>query len=331
MKRTGTIVCAAISLCVVAPAGLAQAITLDMPSPAAIGAVRSERLTSYLLPTGPYAAGQLPARVVEGAQQVTAWHVEASGLSTLEMLSPLRAQLLGLGFKTVFECATVQCGGFDFRYGTTVLPEPDMHVDLGDFRFFGAERGTEVVSLIVSKTATTGFVQMIHVGDDITQPPILTTSTKTEPVQAPLQAGSTRTPPSERIAADLATLGDQLLSGGSVVLDDLIFASGTSTLAPGDYPSLGSLASWLAQNTKLTVALVGHTDASGGLEGNIALSRKRAEAVRQYLIKVHAIPAKQLEAQGVGYLAPRASNLTAEGREKNRRVEVMVTSTLIAP
>ncbi|MFN3845176.1 MAG: OmpA family protein, partial [Paracoccaceae bacterium] len=71
--------------------------------------------------------------------------------------------------------------------------------------------------------------------------------------------------------------------------------------------------------------------ASGGLEGNIALSRKRAEAVRQYLIKEHGIPAKQLEAQGVGYLAPRASNQTDDGREKNRRVEVMVTSTLIAP
>ncbi|MFN3845175.1 MAG: OmpA family protein, partial [Paracoccaceae bacterium] len=64
----------------------------------------------------------------------------------------------------------------------------------------------------------------------------------------------------ERTVADLANLGDQLLSGGSVVLDDLIFASGTSALAPGDYASLGSLALWLAQNAKLTVALVGHTD-----------------------------------------------------------------------
>ncbi|MFN3845688.1 MAG: OmpA family protein, partial [Paracoccaceae bacterium] len=82
----------------VAQAGLAQAITLDMPASAAIGVERSENLTSYPLPTGPFAAGRLPTRVVEGRMQVTPWRIDAAGMSTLEILSPLRAQLLGLGF-----------------------------------------------------------------------------------------------------------------------------------------------------------------------------------------------------------------------------------------
>jgi outer membrane protein OmpA-like peptidoglycan-associated protein len=45
------------------------------------------------------------------------------------------------------------------------------------------------------------------------------------------------------------------------------------------------------------------------------------------LLTVYGIPAEQVRAEGVGYLAPRASNLTDEGRKKNRRVEVMLTST----
>jgi outer membrane protein OmpA-like peptidoglycan-associated protein len=75
------------------------------------------------------------------------------------------------------------------------------------------------------------------------------------------------------------------------------------------------------------VAIVGHTDASGGLEANIALSRKRAQAVRNVLIEAFGVPAAQIQAEGVGYLSPRASNLTEAGRTQNRRVEVMLTST----
>jgi outer membrane protein OmpA-like peptidoglycan-associated protein len=49
--------------------------------------------------------------------------------------------------------------------------------------------------------------------------------------------------------------------------------------------------------------------------------------VRQWLIDRYQIPAARMDAQGAGYLAPRATNQTAEGRQKNRRVEVMLTST----
>jgi OOP family OmpA-OmpF porin len=79
------------------------------------------------------------------------------------------------------------------------------------------------------------------------------------------------------------------------------------------------------------VILVGHTDASGGLDGNIALSRKRAESVRQRMTDRYGIPAAQVDAQGVGYLSPRASNLSDTGRDQNRRVEVMMTSTPVSP
>ena len=76
----------------------------------------------------------------------------------------------------------------------------------------------------------------------------------------------------------------------------------------------------------LRVALVGHTDAVGSLDANTALSRRRAEAVRDRLVQSYDVAPGRVEAQGAGYLAPRASNLTEAGREQNRRVEVVVLS-----
>ena len=118
-----------------------------------------------------------------------------------------------------------------------------------------------------------------------------------------------------------------LMSTGSVALDDLQFESGKAVLEAGTYPSLTAIAAWLQANPALDVTLVGHTDASGSLVANVALSRQRASAVRDALIKSYGAPAARIDAQGSGYLSPRATNQTPEGRAKNRRVEVMLTST----
>ncbi len=69
---------------------------------------------------------------------------------------------------------------------------------------------------------------------------------------------------------------------------------------------------------------MGHTDAVGNLETNIALSRARAEAVRLYLIERLDVDPGQVSATGIGYLAPRATNETEDGRETNRRVEAVL-------
>jgi OOP family OmpA-OmpF porin len=75
------------------------------------------------------------------------------------------------------------------------------------------------------------------------------------------------------------------------------------------------------------VALVGHTDSSGTLGGNIALSKQRAGSVLERLVSDYGANRRQLEAEGMGYLSPIANNLTETGREANRRVEVIITSS----
>jgi outer membrane protein OmpA-like peptidoglycan-associated protein len=129
-----------------------------------------------------------------------------------------------------------------------------------------------------------------------------------------------------QLPAEPGSLAAGLRDQGTVALDDLVFASGKAVLAEGEYASLAALADWLRANPTLTVTLVGHTDASGSLAGNIALSKQRAAAVRAVLIQTYTLPAAQIDAQGAGYLAPRDTNQTPEGRQRNRRVEVMLTS-----
>ena len=318
------------------------ALELDFPGPAEPTAHRGEPLTTFRLPIGPFAGGTLPTQLAEGALDQTAFRIALDKPSTLELIAPLRDQLAGAGFDVLFECETDACGGYDFRYGTDLLPEPDMHVDLGDFRYLAAKRqgtgGDEFVSLVVSRSAHDGYVQLTRIGRGVGAEPVLSTSTKSPPKLAKpdFTAGPKETafalPVPGRSVPGLADLGKRLELGQSQVLEDLVFASGSSALAEGDYVSLDALADWLKADTQRKVTIVGHTDASGSLAGNLSLSKLRAESVRQRLLFDNAVAPEQVMAEGVGYLAPRDSNQTEEGRKKNRRVEVMPTSTkLIAP
>jgi OmpA-OmpF porin, OOP family len=71
------------------------------------------------------------------------------------------------------------------------------------------------------------------------------------------------------------------------------------------------------------VELIGHTDASGNPDKNLALSQARADSVKAYLVE-HSVDAAQVSARGLGAERPIASNNTAEGRAKNRRIEFRV-------
>ncbi len=295
-----------------------SALTLNLPAKVLGEETRSELPGSYALPTAPFDGSTVPARQVEGALDQRAFKLDAPGVTTLALFSPLRDQLLAADYEIVFECETRTCGGFDFRFNTDVMPEPDMHVDLGDFRFLSAQKGAEAVSILVSRSSGAAYVQITRISD--TPPPALATVTPLELDGPVVSRGVGDASPPTAITAALDAVG-------SAVLEDLVFASGAATLTEGDYPSLAAVAAWLQANPEGTIALVGHTDASGSLAGNVALSERRAEAVAEALIQTYGADPARITAEGVGYLAPRATNQTEEGRQENRRVEVIVTST----
>ena len=114
-----------------------------------------------------------------------------------------------------------------------------------------------------------------------------------------------------------------LTAAGKVALYGIYFDTNQATLKPESQPTLAEIASLLKQDPALKVHVVGHTDNQGGLDFNLGLSRRRAEAVRAALVSEHGIDASRLAANGVSYLAPVASNADEAGRAKNRRVELV--------
>jgi len=291
---------------------LASAQVLSFPSNARLQTEIVSLADSYVMPRDIWDRGEMPTQTVEGQKTVQAWRIGTDSLTVLQMARPLREQLLNDGYAIIFECQTEACGGFDFRFAIEALPPPDMQINIGDFRFLAAEkRGAdpEYITLILSRTAGAGFVQVTHVGPF---------------GEAPLAAAIA---PAEGIALTAPDLAAQLDDVGHAILDDLTFQTGSAALSAGPYASLQDLAEYLFRNPDLTVALVGHTDAAGSLEGNIALSKRRAASVLERLVTEYAISRQRLRAEGMGYLAPIANNLTEQGREANRRVEVIITST----
>lgn len=299
----------------------AAALPLDFPGNARLSVEEVTPLGRYALPVAPWSDGFLPTTDQDGELTMQVWRIDAAALTTLQLLVPLRDALAGDGFEILFECETEGCGGFDFRTSTIVLPPPEMFVALSDFRFLAARRGDEAVTLLVSRTADAGYVQVIRIGPPLAQGDVATANAPDLRTQVISEGGASAEAP---LPDDF---GAQLDSAGRVVLSDLSFPSGSAQLAPGEFASLRQLADYLAANPTRRVALVGHTDSQGGLEANIALSRRRAGSVVERLVADYDVPRQQLAAEGMGYLSPLASNLTAEGREANRRVEVIVTST----
>jgi outer membrane protein OmpA-like peptidoglycan-associated protein len=107
-------------------------------------------------------------------------------------------------------------------------------------------------------------------------------------------------------------------------IGDVDFGTGTSNLDAQARESLARFAGVVASYPTLNYGIEGHTDITGSEEKNRELSLKRAIAVRDYLIG-QGVPASRMDVAGLGSSRPVASNETAEGRARNRRVEIVVS------
>ncbi len=102
------------------------------------------------------------------------------------------------------------------------------------------------------------------------------------------------------------------------------FRSGSSELLTTSQQALAAIAEVLEQFPDLRVRIEGHTDNIGGAAGNLRLSQRRVNSVRSELITRYGLAPDRIEAQGFGAAQPIASNRTAEGRARNRRVDFKV-------
>jgi outer membrane protein OmpA-like peptidoglycan-associated protein len=111
----------------------------------------------------------------------------------------------------------------------------------------------------------------------------------------------------------------------TVVLRGVTFQTGKATLTPSARAVLRDIATQLVENPEYRVQISGHTDNTGTRTANLRLSLARARTVETFL-EANGVPLRQVSSKGFGPDVPIASNKTAAGRAKNRRVELVRTN-----
>ena len=150
-----------------------------------------------------------------------------------------------------------------------------------------------------------------------------TSSSEGQPFSAPAKMMLVDTPaPAVSKVAD--SCRDQL--NAIVQSGRILFANNSFDIRPESYKTLDKLAAAAKSCEGVVIEVGGHTDNTGSPPSNDELSRLRAEAVRKYLIR-EGVDAAKLKATGYGQSRPVAGNDTSEGRQKNRRIEFVVTGS----
>ena len=283
---------------------------LDVPYPNGVERLFIEQTENGTLrvPMGPWSQqSSVSHEKRSGTVTVSTFELRATSITPEQVAAPIRQALRDAEFQITLDCMSNECGGFDYRVNTPVVSPPNMYVNLRDYLSITGTKGSDqIINFLISKIGERVYIQERRV-DPAADAPVTTSNIKT-------------------IARPILTtnISDQFTQTGAVTLDGLEFTSGSTNLGEGPFSVLSELADYLRQNPNTKIVLVGHSDAVGGLDGNIAISKQRAEAVRQRLISKYGIQKSRITAEGIAYLSPRASNQTPEGREQNRRVEAVV-------
>jgi len=139
------------------------------------------------------------------------------------------------------------------------------------------------------------------------------TSVRVRPGQTVLQLDVIETKPAsdKLVVVSASDISKALETSGRVALYGILFDSNRSDMKPESRPALEEIAKYLRASPNTRVDVVGHADNVGGYDSNLDLSRARAAAVASALVKEYDINPQRLRASGVGFLAPVASNSSA--------------------
>ena len=234
--------------------------------------------------------------------------------SSLEILRNYQAALEGAGFEILYTCGS-DCGNnfAHLLYGPTKLRIKNTGTsgsafDLPqDVRYLAAKMtsGGREVHVSVLTAFDNGF------SDRSKQPVTL------------LEVIESQVMDTGMVTVDADAIGKGLDATGHMAIYGILFDTNSATIKPESDPVVNEIAALLKNRPDLQLLVVGHTDTEGGFDYNLNLSKQRAGSVVRYLSDKHGIDNARLQAEGVGYLAPVASNDTPDGRSQNRRVELV--------
>lgn len=124
-----------------------------------------------------------------------------------------------------------------------------------------------------------------------------------------------------KIAETGVDLRSQLINEGIYSTNGILFDSGSANIQPQSYGIIRQISQALLQVKDMKLNIIGHTDSDGDDEANLALSKKRAAAVKNALITIYNVSGDRLQTDGKGESVPVGDNKTTDGKAQNRRVE----------
>lgn len=265
------------------------------------------------IPVGPHGADGVPIARFDGNAEFAVLRIEGAP-PTHEIADAVSTFLAQEGYSEIFRCHASACGGFEFQKEAGVASTPEMRIDLGDFEYVAAVRRlgsrSEFVAAVASRGSRNGYLQFIGGAGAPLSPELFPQLASPQPSRS------------------FGSLSQALETAGFAVIESLVFRPGSTALEEIEFAELEDLAEFLGSRPDARAVLVGHTDATGSLEANIELSLRRARSVRDRLVDSYGVDPGQLSVRGIGYLAPRETNETETGRNRNRRVEVVLMPRL---
>ncbi len=229
------------------------------------------------------------------------------GRSSLEVYRNYEAELKAAGFEALFQCKNESCGGRNFNHA--VVPYGGgFSENYKDQRFYAGylkrPEGDVYISLYVVRNYAEGGQRknMIFSRLDVIE----------------LKAMETR-----MVTVSAEEMNKGLGADGHIAIYGILFDTDKSDIKPASDPVLAEINKLLTANPKLKLWVVGHTDNVGELDYNRKLSKARAKSVVQALRQRYKIDKNRLKSDGLGFLAPVASNKSEAGRALNRRVELI--------
>lgn len=244
----------------------------------------------YDIPVAKADKGKAPLQHLEGKVTVLSYQ-NPPNRSAFEIYRNYDSAFRAAGFQKVHSCKGLECGGWM------------------TLKWIGGYPKTDDGYYAAFKLARAGGDVWVGLG--------------ISPQRAELAIVEPKAMDTGKVTIDAAALQGGIAREGHIAVYGIHFASGKAELQPDSEPVLVEIASLLKKDTALKLHIIGHTDNQGNLSANMDLSKRRAAAVVAALTKSHNVAPERLLADGVGPLAPVATNRSDEGRALNRRVELV--------
>jgi len=260
---------------------------------------------AFNIPTSVVDARSYPYKVkeIEVKGKIFQHFYEINKVSTLQVYENYSAAIAKAGFQISFACKLNACGS---ESEATALGE---HIAINNKIYSMHEKPYYILASKTNGNAKiygAWFIGGLN-GDVAVQQVIVE--------EKPLETGLINVNPD--------ALKQQIDADGKALIYGIYFDTGKANVKPESKPTMEAIAKLLSKNKDLLLCVVGHTDDTGVGASYVELSRQRALAVVNVLVSDYKIPVARLQAQGLGPYAPASNNTSEEGKQKNRRVELV--------